>query len=438
VLGPRFVAAVRPPPDAFTDFSQEWLSARNYRAGLPVYANQTESLYRHTDLLRAPGEGILPWNAHPPASILLALPFARLDYADAHLAWNLATAPLFVLAVVLVLRELRVRLRPSSVFPATVLVIACHPLSYQLLQGQLDFVLAFLVTAAWVADRRGRPGWAGAAVGAATAIKLYPGFLFVYFLFARRWRALATGAAAFLALNALAAGVFGPEAFRTYVGEVLPAVVGYRTDWRNVSLAGFWLRLFDPDEADRVAAVVRAPFAGHVIAAACRLAVAAVVAVVCVRVKSVAARDRAFALCLVGMLLVSPIAWTHYFLLLLLPLGLVWARLPADGPRVAMWAAFLVMWLPENFFATLVFGPEVATAMARNKHPLLGAWDCFVATAPLHLALVGLFALTLLTPAAEPEADAGSPGESDEERLDRRLFGPVGGGTSAAQPVAGR
>jgi hypothetical protein len=272
----------------------------------------------------------------------------------------------------------------------------------------------------------------------AAAIKLYPGFLFLYFLFTRRWLALATGAASFLTLNGLAAVVFGVEAFRTYVGEVLPTVVGYGTDWRNVSLAGFWLRLFDPNEADRVAAVVHAPVIGRIIAGAGRLAVVAAVAVVCLRANTVSARDRAFALCLVGMLLVSPITWTHYFLLLLLPLGLVWARLTAGGLRVAMWAVFLVMWLPENFFATLVFGPGVATAMARNKHLLLGGWDCLAATAPLHLALVGLFTLILLTPTTEPGVDECSSGESEEQRLDRRLFGPTAENVAASAPVAGR
>ena len=33
-------------------------------------------------------------------------------------------------------------------------------------------------------------------------------------------------------------------------------MVGYQTNWRNVSLTGFWLRVFDPQERERIIPLV--------------------------------------------------------------------------------------------------------------------------------------------------------------------------------------
>ena len=404
--GPRFVAAFRPPDAALLDFTQEWLSAKNYRAGTPVYADQAETYPRHTGRPPNPPEALLRWNAHPPASVVLALPFGGLSYADAHAAWNLATFPLFVLSVVLILRELRVPLRPASVFPLLALGLSCHPLVTQHLQGQLNAVLALLIVLAWVAERRGYAGWAGAAVGAAAAVKLFPAFLFLYFVAAGRWRALLPGAAAFLALNGVALALFGPEAFRTYARDVVPSVAAdYQTNWRNVSLWGFWLRIFDPQEKGRLAALVHAPLAGRAVANVLRVVVTLLAARACWRARGGERTDRAFAVTLTAMLLVSPISWNHYYLLLALPVAVVWWRLPPGLARRAMWPVLAVLWLPDHLAPLLALGGARAIAMARDaRWALTPAENLYTASVP-HYALCALFVLALLLPARSPGPD---------------------------------
>ncbi|MGL4420460.1 MAG: hypothetical protein ACRCZF_07340, partial [Gemmataceae bacterium] len=88
---PAYLGAFRPPPLFVTDFIQEWLSAKNYQSGRPVYSPQREvvGLYLPVDPARA--QGMLPWNAHPPGSVLVSLPFAHLEYENAQLLWNLLT-----------------------------------------------------------------------------------------------------------------------------------------------------------------------------------------------------------------------------------------------------------------------------------------------------------------------------------------------------------
>src|ERR1700721_1680752 len=78
-MGPSFIRQLRPGDRQFLDFSQEWLSAKNYWSGTPVYSDQTAALLRHTGITPDHPDEILLWNAHPPAVTLLPFPFAKLD-----------------------------------------------------------------------------------------------------------------------------------------------------------------------------------------------------------------------------------------------------------------------------------------------------------------------------------------------------------------------
>src|SRR5262245_19069847 len=95
-FGPVFVNVFH-PSETYRDFTQEWLSTRNFWSGEPVYLPQRHAMLRHTgrDLPSLTIE--LPWNAHPPIAVLAALPFGLIqDYATAHQTWNLVTFLLFV------------------------------------------------------------------------------------------------------------------------------------------------------------------------------------------------------------------------------------------------------------------------------------------------------------------------------------------------------
>jgi hypothetical protein len=72
--------------------------------------------------------------------------------------------------------------------------------------------------------------------------------------------------------------------------------------------------------------------------------------------KTPADRDLGFALFLVGMLLVSPFAWNHYFLLLFLPVLLIWERLPSAGIQRWLFAIIPVILCLniELYFAYLI------------------------------------------------------------------------------------
>jgi alpha-1,2-mannosyltransferase len=407
-VGPTAVRVFWPPEGAYTDFIQEWLTARNYFRGDPIYRDVTDSAREHLTEPRRPFDpmiAVIALPAHPPGAVLVGLPFGLLDYPHAHLVWNLLTGCLFLCAAALVVVELKVPFSWPSVFPAAILLLG-NPVLNQLFQGQMNCLLAALVTSAWVADRRGRPALAGVLVGLAGAIKLFPLFLLAYFLFTRRWAGLAAAVVAFLAVNGLAAAAFGVGVFPAYFGQVVPAVTGrFQTAWGNVSLTGFWVRLFETEPLRQWVGPDVALRAGRAFVAASSLAVAAVVARVSWRAADRDDRDRAFGLAVAGMLLASPLTWAHYYLLLVLPLALVWMRADTSLARWLWGAVVAVLWLPPRFAAQAWLGRAGSTTFIESTHPQLTTAEDLGLVAVPHYALVALFLLLALC-RARP---AGSP-----------------------------
>jgi hypothetical protein len=398
--GPAFASRFHPPPGVFPDFVQEWVSARNFWAGEPVYQPQRAAVLRHTGYDFPEFDEMMRLNAHPPVAVLAALPFGLIPhYPAAHLAWSLCTFALFLLSVWVVLRELRVEPRWWHAPAAVALVVAADPVHSQLFQGQLNFLIAPLIAAGWAADRRGYQALAGAAVGAAAALKLFPGLLVLYFLAARRWRAAAVAVAVAAGLNLVALAAFGAGAFETYLREVLPSLDVFRTAWSNVSAPGYWRR---------VGRSLDLPWLGPAAGGLCQLAVAATVARAAWRSTTTAGRDRAYALAVVGMLVASPVAWGHYFVLLTLPLLLLWCRLPAGPWRALLAVLTAAFFLPVRTFANLAMGPAAAAQLQNHLPPPDDLWLSLGAFGAFPYLLAALFVVAAVAPLrpAEPDGPA--------------------------------
>ena len=350
--GPSFVASLRPERGEVLDFFQDWASARNHRAGLPIYLNQPEAIERYLGFsVHGQDRFLIAVNAHPPSSVLLALPLAALDYPDAFLVWSLLSLAALGVSAWLVARQLSLPILPETVAALIALLLVCTPFRAQMGEGQMNLILLLLIVGAWAADRSGRQTPAGVLLGVAVAIKLFPAFLALYFLVQRRWRVLAAAALSFAAIIGVTAAVFGPAVLPTYFNEVLPEVWRFRGGWNNVSLVGFWSRLFDVEmKPEPVVPLFAAPVLARLASAASVLGVAAVTVWSTLRARNRADSDLAFAIAIVGMLLVTPTAWGHYLVLLLLPLVVIGMRLPSSIRLQALFALLLAcIWMNPDW-----------------------------------------------------------------------------------------
>jgi hypothetical protein len=413
--GGRFLKSLRPESQVGVDFFQEWGSARNWLQGKAVYASLTEACQQYLGLQLPPGQRLsLDVNAHPPTSILFTLPFGLLDYPDAVLVWNLLSLAALALSLGLVVRQLQIPFAAWSLVPVVTLLLVCGPLREQVQQGQLNLVLLLLLTSVWAANRSGRNAWAGVFLGTATAIKLFPAFLFFYFAFRRQGKVLASGILTLVALTGLTAAVLGPGAYRSYAQDVLPTLAKFRSSWNNLSLIGFSTKLFDPAApepvqtspigesavavSDAITVADATPiwmtqplWQSHVIAQVSMLVTCGLVLTILARVtlrsQSRIQLDLAFSLALIATLLVSPITWEHYCLILLVPWTLIWLRLPRSSLARGLFLCIMViLWMGPEDVWRLVLTPS----WSQNRR----VWG--VAT-PLHtLTLLSLHCYALL------------------------------------------
>jgi len=248
---------------------------------------------------------------YPPFFVEVFSPLARLDQKTAFWIWE-AVQLLCVLAAVLTLA--RGSDPPLGAAP-TIIVLSLVLLSRQyagaLVAAQVTPMLLALLSASWFCARRERPAAAGLWLALAALLKLYPVTAGGYFLFGRRWRALAWTVGFF------AAGVMltNPARWSELVTLELPVsynIVGHA----ELTVLAFVRKSV-------------AHFAGTTVAAAPLFAVLGFTALADLALLAIAAaatitgRERAdldglvFGLWVTLALLMSPLAWIPETLLLL-------------------------------------------------------------------------------------------------------------------------
>ncbi len=357
--GPEFIESLRPPPDRGIDFFQDWASARNLLHGLPIYTSHDVSVQTHFGVQATQVNH--SFNVHPPTSVLVAVPFALLSYPDATLVWNVLSLLFFGATIWRIARALGIPLRGWSVFPFVALVLVSGPTRQQVMQGQFNFLLLFMLTELWLADRSERQVLAGALLGAATALKLFPGLLFLYFAVRCRWKVVAAGLTTCALLTLLTALALGPDTFSDYYSRALPSITQY--PWRNISIWGFWAKLFRPTHSlFHVEGLWQSPGTARLASVVCCVLIVAVATWVARLSRSRVQQDYAFAITSVAMLLVCPVCWEHYLVLLTPALFVMWTRLRAtDLDRAVFFLLLVASWIPMERICDMIISHGDAT-----------------------------------------------------------------------------
>jgi hypothetical protein len=179
---------------------------------------------------------------------------------------------------------------------------------------------------------RGKPGWGGALIGFAAAVKVLPVFFLPYFLWKGWWRALAGALAAGAACSVAPILVLGPARFLAYVQQWLEiAGSGWPVRKGNQSLYAMVDRFYSHGDLLGSSEVHRLVSSDDPRVSAFVYAAMALVALVLGWVgrrggerPASAAVTVEIAVVLVATVLFSPLAWKHYF--------------------VFLWPAYVVLW----------------------------------------------------------------------------------------------
>jgi alpha-1,2-mannosyltransferase len=293
-----FTLAVKGGIYGFDFHGGAWAAGRDVLAGRSPYPAPDPAK------LLAAGNSYIP----PPLLAVLCVPLSLLPFVPAVVAFGVACTAAFVLALWLLgVRDLRVY----------GLALTSFPFVASIGMGQPDGLLALLVALAW----RYRRSWPGAvAVGTVIALKLLAWPLLVWFLATKRLKQAAVAAAVAIAELGGSWALIGFKGLPQYRHLLEADATAFQIRGHSVVAAALRLGA--------------SPHTARLLALGVALAVAGIV------VRLAGDRDLGtFTAALAFGLLASPILWTHYLVVLFVPLALAHRR--AD----AAWLATIAYWI---------------------------------------------------------------------------------------------
>lgn len=319
------------PIPAQLDFATYYLAAQALNIGQSPYDRVA------LDALAQQAGGI-PHAAYfyPPAFAAVLRPLALLPFPVANTFWFLLNVGWYVVGATLLARLLALPSRwYLPLLSASFLVPALH---HTLELGQLNTIFFALIAGSLVMLTAGRRGGVGGGLlGLLGAVKLFPLVLALPLLPHRRWRAVAGLSVALVgtaAVGIVAGG--GLAASRIWLTDILPSIVGGFASPNNQSVLAAAVRLGTPTEVEpltlfgapprmQLLPLVNAPLLFRGVG----LLLCAVIGAVTIALLTREWRQRTktsnlpreMSALLACTLLITPIVWYHYYVLLLIPIG---------------------------------------------------------------------------------------------------------------------
>lgn len=368
------------------DFDAYYSAARMLNARLSPYGAIPDSIM---------GDGSPPAPhreyVYPPLLAGMLRPVAALPYRAASLAWLCGN---FALLIVLWRLLCRLSVTARRYRWWTLAVLATLPAVYiSWFEGQVSLLIGTLMlwcvaeTTAAASNSAVRSELlAGAVLGLAGAIKVYPVLLIPVYVWHRRWRVVASAIAAGVlatAFGAVVGGGFRPteEWFR----RVLPAVA--ERAWPGNQSVVAVVERFAPtppiivwagtsERAVRLRPVLPTQVVARGVSRSAQFVILVISALAILRRGALASRRALaadLALAVLVMSLVVPVVWDHYYIQLLIPAALlIDAASDQIARRVLLATALLI--LLQRYWRLLLWLDESGWVLAFGFLGVLAMW----------------------------------------------------------------
>ncbi len=318
------------------DFGRTYYSAVLWVQGEDMYAlNRSVPWYIDDETINL-------WNLNPPHFHVLLLPLVPLPDLTALALWCGLNAFCLVIACGWIMKETGLTMTPGLRKWGLLGLLGFIGTGTALVTGHMSFLIFMLVTRVWIDARRGNWNRAGIWLGLALSVKPFLLIILPYLVLRRRWNGLASALATALGCFALGLAVFGIDGLMSWRNTLAQAETW---SWlpMNGSIMGLLTRTFSHNLI--FGEVAELPPA---LISALWLAIGIPVGLLTLGVSltdsSPRGVDRAFALLLVGALLLSPLGWTYYFWLPVGPLvalSVAWWR--DDRESASPWSRRLLV-----------------------------------------------------------------------------------------------
>ncbi len=293
---------------------------------------------------------------------LLAFPSLR----SAYLAWLLVNYAFVAVTAILAIRIVDDG-RPTLTTTLAVIVVFCNfnPLYEALTQRNIELFELMLLFAAYALYRRGRESACGTAIGLAAMAKFLPLIYLPWLVLKRRWRALGAALAVIVPIAIATQLVLGWQ----HSGILLQLRGGsFLSSELNQSLSGAVVRLVKWTHSDLSVATI-----SRVLIVACLIALSALM----LRLRRrEGLEDLEYGLLAAAMVLLPPHNQNYYFVFLLLPYLLLYARYRTRWSwRAALLAlSFVLVAMPVPFSVVQrLTGLDAFSLYLRAAIPFVGA-----------------------------------------------------------------
>jgi len=262
-----------------------------------------------------------------PLFAIVMVPLARLPLLWASLLW-------YVISVILAIWAARMCVAmawrnssrpPGPLLYALPICLIGWPLMSALTRGQASVLLLWLVLAAVYYHWKGRRSAASACLAGAVVLKIFPVLLLGYYAFRRDWRFVsATLVGIVIGVYLVPAAVLGPPQNSARLREWVALVANPALDMKAAPDSDRYVELLDPQRSRNQslqAVLFRLTGSPGVRGTAAGIAFLMAIAIGLAG-RRAPASNQWLIMCAVfpWILLVSPVSWNHYFVLLLLPL----------------------------------------------------------------------------------------------------------------------
>jgi hypothetical protein len=288
---------------------------------------------------------------HPPFVSIISIPLTWLSLHNVIITWFIIEI-FCLIGISLMLSVLwkgRVDWKKSIII--LFIMLAWYPVMVDLLFGQLTILLTTLVLAALLAARRDKKILAGVLIGFTVAIKMFTWPLIVYFAAKRDWRTVITSCLTILGLNLTALLVIGFGPVTDYYFKVMLQVSGvYHSFLKNFSLWSIGYRFFEgsrPIGGDYISAppLINLPVLAPIVSAGLAATFFLIGLVWAKRCKD---HDLAYSIMICVLIAISPIAWDHYYVMLIICLVVLLHDLSKHS--FPTWHSLIFLVIAVSFF----------------------------------------------------------------------------------------
>jgi len=374
------IESLKPENVTNKDFLQEYLMARALLAGVSPYQPlpDLDKYFQTGDKQYRPHA-----SPHTPGFAIFTAPFAFMSYAQAAWAWFLVEILCLYAAVFLLLRGFNASVNPLFALLITWVALGWSHVWEDLIWGQINTVLLLLIVGAWLNLRGGRRWSGGALLGAAISFKLIFWPIALFLVLRRRWSSAIMALVVFAVTNLIASAAMGWRVVAYYYTDVGPSTAAlYRAYGYNLSLWSVGWRVFSGTGSPTIRGVAAPPifFAPRLaVITSLLLTGAALILGLAASIRTASQPERygkaggtvnfdhAYGMMICVCLLVSPMIWPHYLILLAFPMAVIARRLrDLTFPRrqtLLCVIAVLILLIPiisyEDFLLSFSSAPNI-------------------------------------------------------------------------------